>query len=69
MDLKSTYFDPRLELVRNGFSKDDSDINWTPKKIMMRFNMFSNSLKSDFNFSFFILWIFSLFLSLGRGYW
>lgn len=45
--------------VRNGFSKDDSDINRTPQKIMMRFYMFSNSLKSDFNFSFFALWYFS----------
>lgn len=68
MDLKSTFFDLKLELdvvscvdVRNGFTKDDSDINWTPKKIMMRFYMFSNSLKSDFNFSFFILWILFFF--------
>lgn len=57
MDLKIIFFlsSPWFGRCEKRFfttTKDDSDINKMPKKIMMRFYMFSNSLKSDFNFYF-----------------
>lgn len=53
MDLKITFgFKSRVWWEKR-FLLDDSDVSQTPKKIMMRFYMFSNSSKSDFNFNFY----------------